>query len=225
MLLRHVPLHEYCMPCLNYSPTGMCAECPYIVFISKGKQTTSALKVCYVVLGKTREISFEQTKWTNSLCFHDWTNWPYSDRQGLPPWCAKIKGRLTATQSAENVLNSAHTRIYILFLGGTHFRWLEYISLLVWFTAVQCSASCQQYMLTSWRSSVPHTTPHQKTPTITLNDNTISYGLTLFTFGRPCWFSTFKQCSVDLIFPWQQLVYEINVPVFGSLPHLCCRHQ
>lgn len=128
----------------------MCAECPYIVFISKEKQTTSALKVRCVVLGKTGEIPFEQTKWTDSLCFRDWTNWiKQTDLTVIgrvPPMTCQNKGLFGGnTKRWKRSKLSTHTDRY--FLGGTHSRCLKYVLRLVRFTAVQCPASCQQYML------------------------------------------------------------------------------
>ena len=34
----------------------------------------------------------------------------------------------------------------------------------------------------------------------TLEDNTVSFCMILFIFGGPCHLSSFKQCSVDLLF-------------------------
>ena len=39
--------------------------------------------------------------------------------------------------------------------------------------------------------------------------NTISYHFTLFIFGGPCHLYSFKQCSGDFIFLWEQLVYSV----------------
>ena len=39
---------------------------------------------------------------------------------------------------------------------------------------------------------------------LTLKDNTVSYCFPLFMFGGPCHLSSFKQCSVDLIFLSEQ---------------------
>ena len=50
---------------------------------------------------------------------------------------------------------------------------------------------------------------------LTLKNNTASYCFALFTCGGPCHLSSFPQCSGDLIFLWEQLVYsgtdKINV--------------
>ena len=51
---------------------------------------------------------------------------------------------------------------------------------------------------------------------LTSKDNTISYCFTLFTCGGPCRLSSFKQCSGDLIFLWELLVYSLE---FVLLPH------
>ena len=44
---------------------------------------------------------------------------------------------------------------------------------------------------------------------LTLKDNTILYFLNLFIFCRPYHLPSFKQCSRDPIFHWQQLVYSV----------------
>ena len=51
----------------------------------------------------------------------------------------------------------------------------------------------------------------------------ITFLLFYFVCGGPCHLSSFKQCSVDHIFLWEQLVYsvveEINICEFVLLPH------
>ena len=44
---------------------------------------------------------------------------------------------------------------------------------------------------------------------LTLKDETVSYCLTFFICGGPCHLSSLKQCSGDLIFLWEQLVYSV----------------
>ena len=46
---------------------------------------------------------------------------------------------------------------------------------------------------------------------LTLKDNTILYSFiyTLFICGGPCHLSSFIECSGDLIFHWEQLVYSV----------------
>ena len=55
----------------------------------------------------------------------------------------------------------------------------------------------------------------------TLKVNTISYCYTLFIGGGPCHLSSFRQCSLDLIFLWEKLVIfamkKINISEFALL--------
>ena len=50
-------------------------------------------------------------------------------------------------------------------------------------------------------------------------DNTVSYCFTLFICGGPCHLSSFKQCSGDLTYIWEQLDYSVmeNVCIITSL--------
>ena len=44
---------------------------------------------------------------------------------------------------------------------------------------------------------------------LNLKDNRVSYCFNLFICGGPCHLSSFQQCSLDLIFLWEQLVYSV----------------
>ena len=44
---------------------------------------------------------------------------------------------------------------------------------------------------------------------LTLKDDAVLYRFALFTCGGPCHLSSFKQCSEDLVYLWEQLVYSV----------------
>ena len=58
---------------------------------------------------------------------------------------------------------------------------------------------------------------------LTLKDKTVSYYFTVFICGGPCHLSSLKQCSGDLIYSREQLVYSVmeknNNSDFVLLPH------
>ena len=62
-----------------------------------------------------------------------------------------------------------------------------------------------------------------KTDKLTIKDNTISDGFTLFICGGPCHLSSFKQCSRNFIFLWKQFFYSIiekmNISEFVLWPY------
>ena len=69
-----------------------------------------------------------------------------------------------------------------------------------------CSFGKEHVQQTTWTNSLfPWLKNWRKK--MTLKDITIWYRFTLFICGGPRHLSSFKQCSGDLTFPWQWLVY------------------
>ena len=54
---------------------------------------------------------------------------------------------------------------------------------------------------------------------LTLKDDTVSYGMTLFICGGPCLLSSIRLSSGDLIFLWEQLAYSVTEKMLVLLPH------
>ena len=121
------------------------------------------------------------------------------------------------------------------FLFGIHsFIWYTSISVCHWklfnndpfvvshdeFKGALCSFWGKKFQSNTLTEQTKSTNTHdwKKQNKLTLKDNTVSYCFPLFIWGGPCHLSSFKQCSRDLIFLWEQLVYNILLEV-ALLPH------